>query len=369
MRPDEILKTLENAGFEACFVGGCVRDTLLGRPVHDWDIATAALPAQTMQLFPRCIPTGIQHGTVTVLLGAEGYEVTTFRKDGAYHDGRHPDAVVFVPSLQEDLARRDFTINAMAMHADGDIIDCFGGREDLQNGILRCVGDPDRRFREDALRMLRAWRFSAQLGFSVEEETRRAIEKNAPLCRALSKERLGQEAEKTLLSGRPELLGQMMALGLLAGCGIEGSYHLDALRNVPAEPGARWAMLQVLLPALDLRNFRLPAKLVRLAQNAARCYKPRYDRWKLKALLAEEGAETARVCAQLSGQQMLLAEILQSGECVCLHDLAVTGRDFPALQGKAAGQMLRALLLHVLHHPEDNNRQTLLRLAEEMVQN
>ena len=146
MRPDELLKTLEQAGFEACFVGGCVRDTLLGRPVHDWDITTSALPEQTMALFPRCIPTGLKHGTVTVLLNGESFEVTTFRKDGAYHDARHPDEVTFVPRLEEDLARRDFTINAMAMHLDGSITDCFHGREDLQSGVIRCVGDPDLRF-------------------------------------------------------------------------------------------------------------------------------------------------------------------------------------------------------------------------------
>ena len=168
MRPDLILKTLEGAGFAACFVGGCVRDTLLGRPVHDWDVTTSALPEEIMALFPRCIPTGIKHGTVTVLLRGESFEVTTFRRDGAYHDGRHPDGVVFVPNLTEDLARRDFTINAMAMHLDGRITDCFDGKADLKRGIIRCVGDPERRFREDALRMLRAWRFSAQLGFAID---------------------------------------------------------------------------------------------------------------------------------------------------------------------------------------------------------
>ena len=170
MRPDLILKTLEDAGFAACFVGGCVRDTLLGRPVHDWDVTTSALPEEIMALFPRCIPTGIKHGTVTVLLNGESFEVTTFRRDGAYHDGRHPDGVVFVPNLTEDLARRDFTINAMAMHLDGSITDCFDGKADLKRGIIRCVGDPERRFREDALRMLRALRFSAQLGFQIEDD-------------------------------------------------------------------------------------------------------------------------------------------------------------------------------------------------------
>ena len=365
MRPDLILKTLEDAGFAACFVGGCVRDTLLGRSVHDWDITTSALPEEIMALFPRCIPTGIKHGTVTVLLRGESFEVTTFRRDGAYHDGRHPDGVVFVPNLTEDLARRDFTINAMAMHLDGRITDCFDGKADLKRGIIRCVGDPERRFREDALRMLRAWRFSAQLGFQIEDDTARAIRENAGLCRLLSRERVCAEAEKTLLSPRPETLSVMLREGLLAACGIEGDYELHALKTVSAEADARWAMLKVLIPKLDMQQFRLPSRRVQLAETAAAAYRPSYARQELKALLAASGEEVARVCAKLSNQEALLEEILQSGECVSLRGLAVNGRDFPALQGRSAGEMLRRLLDHVLAFPEDNNRQTLLRLAEE----
>ena len=365
MRPDLILKTLEGAGFAACFVGGCVRDTLLGRPVHDWDITTSALPEEIMALFPRCIPTGIKHGTVTVLLRGESFEVTTFRRDGAYHDGRHPDGVVFVPNLTEDLARRDFTINAMAMHLDGSITDCFDGKADLKRGIIRCVGDPERRFREDALRMLRAWRFSAQLGFQIEDDTARAIRENAGLCRLLSRERVCAEAEKTLLSPLPQTLSVMLREGLLSACGIVGDYDLQALRTVPAEPDVRWAMLRVLIPKLDMQQFRLPSRRVQLAETAAAAYRPSYARQELKALLAASGEEVARVCAKLSNQEALLEEILQSGECVSLRGLAVNGRDFPALQGRSAGEMLRRLLDHVLAFPEDNNRQTLLRLAEE----
>ena len=365
MRPDLILKTLEGAGFAACFVGGCVRDTLLGRPVHDWDITTSALPEEIMALFPRCIPTGIKHGTVTVLLDEESFEVTTFRRDGAYHDGRHPADVVFVPDLEEDLARRDFTINAMAMHLDGRITDCFDGKADLKRGIIRCVGDPERRFREDALRMLRALRFSAQLGFQIEDDTARAIRENAGLCRLLSRERVCAEAEKTLLSPLPQTLSVMLREGLLSACGIAGDYDLQALRTVPAEPDARWAMLKVLIPKLDMQQFRLPSRRVQLAETAAAAYRPSYARQELKALLAASGEEVARVCAKLSGQEALLEKILKSGECVSLRGLAVNGRDFPALQGRSAGEMLRRLLDHVLAFPEDNNRQTLLRLAEE----
>ena len=211
MRPDEILQTLERAGFEARYVGGCVRDTLLGRPVHDWDIASQALPEDVLRLFPRCVPTGLQHGTVTVLLDGTSAEVTTYRLDGAYHDSRHPDGVRFVRSLADDLARRDFTINAMAMDLSGTITDLFGGREDLARGVIRCVGDAETRFREDALRMLRARRFAAQLGFALEAGTEAAIGRCAGLCAALSRERVREEAEKTLLSDRPALFGRMLA--------------------------------------------------------------------------------------------------------------------------------------------------------------
>ena len=251
------------------------------------------------------------------------------------------------------------------MHLDGSITDCFHGREDLQSGVIRCVGDPDLRFREDALRMLRARRFSAQLGFQIEAGTERAIKENAHLCRALSSERVCAETEKTLLSERPETLGVMIEEGLLAACALEGSYDLRQLRTVPPEPDARWAMLQVLIPELELRAFRMPAKRVRLAEAAAAGYQPHYDRQALKELMAEAGTETAFVCAQLSAQAALFREIQESGECVSLRNLAVSGKDFPALAGKRTGEMLQTLLRHVLLHPEDNNRQTLLRLAEE----
>ena len=218
MRPDEIIKTLERAGFEARYVGGCVRDTLLNRPIHDWDIASQALPEDVMHLFAHCVPTGLKHGTVTVLLDGVSAEVTTYRLDGAYHDGRHPDGVRFVRSLAEDLARRDFTINAMAMDESGAITDLFGGRDDLTRHVIRCVGDPETRFREDALRMLRAYRFAAQLGFSLDEQTQAAIRRCAPLCATLSRERVREEAEKALLSDQPEYFGRMLAEGLLEAC-------------------------------------------------------------------------------------------------------------------------------------------------------
>ena len=172
-----VLTTLEAAGFEAYCVGGCVRDLLLRRTPGDWDMTTSARPEQTMALFGNCaLPTGLKHGTVTVCSGMNRVETTTFRTDGAYADHRHPEQVTFTDSLQEDLSRRDFTVNAMAMELAGRLHDPFHGREDLKNGVLRCVGEPEKRFSEDALRILRCLRFAAVLDFTVERETAAAME-------------------------------------------------------------------------------------------------------------------------------------------------------------------------------------------------
>ena len=172
--PQRLIRMLSDAGFPAYAVGGCVRDSILGITPHDWDICTAALPEEMRDCFSglRLIDTGIKHGTLTVISGGEGYEITTFRVDGGYSDHRHPDSVLFTDQLPEDLKRRDFTINAMAADADGSVVDCFGGLGDLAQGIIRCVGEPDKRFSEDALRILRAIRFSSRFGFHIEENTK-----------------------------------------------------------------------------------------------------------------------------------------------------------------------------------------------------
>ena len=168
---EKILRVLEENGHEAYVVGGCVRDSILGRSPDDWDITTSASPEQVKELFRKTVDTGLQHGTITVLIDKEGFEVTTYRVDGDYEDGRHPREVMFTSSLEEDLKRRDFTINAMAYHPDRGLVDLFHGMEDMEQKVIRCVGNPMERFREDALRILRAVRFSAQLGFQIEENT------------------------------------------------------------------------------------------------------------------------------------------------------------------------------------------------------
>jgi len=363
IRPDAVLRALLAAGHRAYYVGGCVRDMLLGREASDWDIATSALPGEVQALFEKTVPTGLRHGTVTVLLDGARAEVTTFRRDGAYPDGRRPASVAFVPELREDLSRRDFTVNAMAMDERGAVTDLFGGRADLAARRIRCVGDPETRFREDALRMLRAYRFAAQLDFSVEPETERAIRLCAGGCRALSRERVTAETEKALLSPRPEYLEKMAAAGLLAGCGLTSAPSLRPLAALPPEPAARWAGWKVLQPALPLGAFRLPAKTAALAQVAAAAYRPARGRLDWKRLIAAEGWELARTAAALSGEDAAVAEIRASGECVRLSELAVTGRDFPALAGPAVGTLLTALLDRVLEHPEDNERAALLALA------
>lgn len=209
-----ILETLMEAGYEAYAVGGCVRDSLLGRTPKDWDITTSAMPAQVKALFDRTFDTGIEHGTVTILKGGVGYEVTTYRIDGKYADGRHPDSVTFTRNLGEDLLRRDFTINAMAYNDQEGLVDLFGGVEDLKRGVIRCVGDAKERFSEDALRILRGVRFAAQLGFGLEEKTKEGMRLLAPNLRKISAERIQTELLKILVSDRPDMLRVAWELGI-----------------------------------------------------------------------------------------------------------------------------------------------------------
>ncbi|RGU91741.1 CCA tRNA nucleotidyltransferase [Clostridium sp. AF15-17LB] len=211
---DDIITTLQEHGFEAYAVGGCVRDSILGRVPEDWDITTSAMPEETKKLFPRTFDTGIEHGTITVLIDHEGFEVTTYRIDGEYEDSRHPREVTFTRSLKEDLLRRDFTINAMAYNKKDGLIDIFGGMEDLERHLIRCVGDAAERFSEDALRILRGIRFAAQLGFDIENETKRGMRRLAHSLHNISAERIQTELVKTVTSERPELLSTAYELGI-----------------------------------------------------------------------------------------------------------------------------------------------------------
>ena len=209
-----IIRTITEAGFEAYVVGGCVRDSILGREPGDWDITTSARPEQVKELFKRTIDTGIAHGTVTVMMEKEGFEVTTYRIDGKYEDSRHPKEVTFTPNLVEDLKRRDFTINAMAYNEQDGIIDIFGGLTDIESKVIRCVGDARERFSEDALRMMRAVRFAAQLGYTIEDKTKEAITALAPNLNNISAERIQVELTKLLISPNPDTLRMAYELGI-----------------------------------------------------------------------------------------------------------------------------------------------------------
>lgn len=256
-----IIQTLQEHGYEAYAVGGCVRDSLLGREPGDWDITTSASPDETKKLFARTVDTGIEHGTVTVLLGKEGFEVTTYRIDGKYEDSRHPTEVIFTRNLREDLLRRDFTINAMAYNDTEGIVDIFGGMDDLKRKIIRCVGNSRERFGEDALRIMRGVRFAAQLGFSLEKETKEAMTELAPTLEKISAERIQTELVKLLVSDSPELIREAYHLGITAvilpefdemmRTGQETKYHrydvgehtVQAVCNVPPDKVLRLTML------------------------------------------------------------------------------------------------------------------------------
>jgi tRNA nucleotidyltransferase (CCA-adding enzyme) len=229
----QIIQQLEAAGFESYAVGGCIRDTLLSRIPDDWDITTSATPQQVKSIFPRTIDTGIQHGTVTVMISHEGFEVTTYRIDGEYEDSRHPKEVIFTPNLSEDLKRRDFTINAMAYNEKDGLVDLYGGIEDLNRKIIRCVGNPIERFTEDALRILRAIRFSAQLGFTIDEDTKNAITTLAPTLKNISAERIQAELTKLLTSPNPDYMRTAYELGVTSVILPELDKAFATLQNNP----------------------------------------------------------------------------------------------------------------------------------------
>lgn len=257
----EVLKKINDAGYEAYIAGGAVRDILMDKEPHDYDIASAATPAEIKRIFSRTIDTGIKHGTITVIENKSSYEITTFRRDGNYEDGRHPDGVEFVNDVHEDCLRRDFTINAMMYSPKTGILDFFGGQDDIKARIIRCVGDPDKRFSEDALRMLRAVRFRAALDFDIEPSTEKAIKKNAVRIKKVSSERILEELNKILISDHPDYIRDLHRLGLLKyiipqlercfGEPQKNKYHIydvgehimHTIKNTPPDLILRWAAL------------------------------------------------------------------------------------------------------------------------------
>lgn len=379
-----VIGKIRDAGYEAFAVGGCVRDTLLGRTPEDWDVTTSARPEAVKAIFERTVDTGLQHGTVTVLKNRKGYEVTTYRIDGEYHDGRHPDSVEFTPDLLEDLKRRDFTINAMAYSHETGIVDEFGGMEDLKAGIVRCVGRPEDRFTEDALRLLRALRFSAQLGFEIEESTYAAIKTIAPNLAKVSKERVQAELTKLLLSAHPERILLLKETGLSAQIvpGFDAVFApalFSKLSQLPAEKSLRWAgfllcqstkQAEAVLKGLKMDNETIGnvSRMIEGAKETLPLEKPavrramsRYTPYqlegalKLKELMGSPDAEEIR---------RLREEIIRDGDCVSLKDLAVKGRDLLEAgveRGPMVGEILNHLFDLVLLHPEKNDRELLLK--------
>ena len=367
-----ILCALDSAGHRAVLAGGCVRDSLLGRRPSDWDIASSASPEEVLALFPRCVSTGIKHGTVTVLSGGGSVEVTAFRAEGGYSDHRRPDSVSFGCPLEADLARRDLTVNAMAMDAAGEITDPFGGRDDLRRRLLRCVGEPERRFDEDALRMLRTVRFSAQLGFEIEPRTLEAIRALAHLASGLSAERVRDELLKTLRSPAPGLVWQLVDLGLLGACLAPGDATAprEALDVLPI-----YARLAHFCRGLELGGYimstdcflaalRFDGETLRRTASAVEVLKSGSRDW--KRLLRGHGV--AAVLAAHPKNRALRA-VLRSGECWELSSLAIGGRELAALgySGPELGRELRRLLDHVIDYPADNRADILCKLVERKV--
>ena len=427
-----LLDALHAAGYAAYAVGGCVRDSLLGRTAHDWDLCTSALPQQVMELFgtEQCIPTGLQHGTVTIKYGGQLYETTTFRTEGSYTDGRHPDEVQFVPDVREDLARRDFTINAMAYNEAEGLVDPFGGQADLQNGLLRAVGEPQQRFTEDALRILRLYRFAARFGFALDAATARAARQLAPHLDCISAERIQEELAKLLAAPQPGaylepavlavVLPELTPESLTAAKSVVDSCPAGE-ENLPV----RWAALLGALGETDTRRVlkRLrcsnacieeTAVLVRETAEQGVCRSFSEDRplgWDPAAagrragdgmarLVSEEKASAhpgdihirqllgryglctvERLCALCAALRPQAApacalaaqrarQLEADGVCCRVSQLAVNGRDLMAAgipAGPALRRVLEALLDGVIRAEYPNEKPALLTAAQKII--
>ena len=421
-----IIRSLENAGFEAYIVGGCVRDGILGRDPEDWDITTIAKPVEIKRIFSHTVDTGIEHGTVTVLVppeeverGIRSFEVTTYRIDGEYTDHRHPNAVSFTGSLEEDLARRDFTINAMAYHMERGIIDPFHGQEDLEKKIVRAVGKAKDRFAEDALRMMRGIRFSAQLDFSLDEEAYLGIESLKESLENVSKERIAVELWKLLASAHPDKVEMFFSTGLapyitedfpkiqesgipklLPFAPVEKIVRFGLfLRNVPdlarkilrdlkldresIEGGSHFAALfseeEVESPyALRKRIARYGLKMVRdfyemrlalLHQDEEELSSP------LESDLLESKRRTGEIITTKKQAESIVKERLlwitkveSEKNCVSLSELMLSGKDLISLgvsPGKRMGEILQLAFDRVLQEPKENEKEKLISYLQE----
>lgn len=397
-----IIDVLMENGYEAYAVGGCVRDSILGRVPGDWDITTSALPMQVKGLFRRTVDTGIQHGTVTVMLGRNGYEVTTYRIDGKYEDSRHPESVEFTPKLEEDLKRRDFTINAMAYNDEHGIVDIFDGVGDLQRKIIRCVGNAHDRFDEDALRILRAVRFSAQLGFGIEENTARAAKELAVNLKRISSERIHTEFNKMLKSAHPDYFSVADAIGIMEIVLLE--YHVMSAED-KAFVGAlakecacqlpeRYAAMLFMSGGYSeedpadtakrvLKRLKLDNDTINTASMLLRfgMLEITDDESRIRHIIYETGDKNilrildfrtayekciGNDIADVRRMYDICNMIFERGDCVSLKNLAITGRELIAMgvpAGRQMGEILNSLLMLVLDNPQLNDREQLSKEA------
>lgn len=418
-----IIDNIRSHGYEAFIVGGCVRDAVLGRVPGDWDITTSAKPEKVKEIFGKTVDTGLKHGTVTIIKHGSGYEVTTYRIDGEYLDGRHPETVEFTPDLKEDLKRRDFTINAMAYSHETGIVDEFEGMEDLKRRVIRCVGCAKDRFTEDALRILRAVRFAAQLDFVIEDETYRAIAEIAPNLTHVSKERIQVELTKLLLSDHPEKIWMVDATGIAEYvtpgftevferelereaaraekkesqdecAGSENGISRDVLKEcwvgiaaLPVDKSHRWGgFLRHMTPEQAvkiLRGLKLDNDTIGNVKNMITAF---------QAPLAVDKVEIRKLLSRVTEYQFLGAmqlkkldrdqtvpeilrlfeEIKEAGDCVSLKQLAVNGGDLLQKgleKGKQIGDGLMYLLNLVLEKPELNKKDILLEKIEQFIRN
>lgn len=388
-RVETILKRLDQAGYEAYIVGGCVRDSILGSTPYDWDLCTSAKPQEIMELFrgERMYTAGVQHGTVGLLYEKQCFEITTFRIDGDYTDNRHPDTVCFTNQIDTDLSRRDFTINAMAYHPVKGLVDPFGGLSDCEKRLIRCVGEPEKRFSEDALRMLRALRFSGKLKFEIEEKTKSAIHEMKALIHHIAMERIKGELDKILLEDEAErILMDYFDVWTEIIPELSNSYNsLSLLRYTPMEAALRWAVL--LSRTAVGESFFKRLRFDKITQKQVEILliygnkKITAEKIFLKKLLRNYSEQT--VFQILAFQKILkrkqpeasvleLAErmtqaILQNHECCRISMLAVNGNDLINLgvqPGNIIGEILEILLTKVIENQIENNKASLLKYVK-----
>lgn len=378
----KVIRTIESAGYTAWAVGGCVRDSLLNKKPKDYDVASSCPPEYVCRLFKKCVKTGIKYGTVTVITDTVPVEVTVYRRESGYSDRRHPDRIAFAEDITTDLSRRDFTINAMAWHPQRGLCDPFGGKGDIENRVIRAAGDPNVRFDEDALRVLRCLRFASELDFEVESRTLDAVIKKAPALANISAERVRDELVKLISGSRPELAEVIIKAGGLAHIGIEKISNPKLLRRLPpAKPvriaGFLWCCLddrarqtiKIILSSLRVDNrtifavCSLMSEMTRpLPKNSVELKKrfshlPPQEWENLLALrsifLKEDTHHINEMLAQAKSEPWSRSMLAVSG-----HDLAKLG-----IEGRDTGRVLKKLLEKVIREPELNDRDTLMDIA------